>query len=75
MLRLDIDLLKQRAASKGDTTHEEIATRAGIDRSVVTRAFSGSVPSLANTTALAWAYDIALDDLVPKAEPKVEVPA
>lgn len=65
MLRLDIDLLKERAAGKGDLTQEEIASRAGIDRSVVSRLFSGAIPSLANLTALAWAYDIRLDDLVP----------
>ncbi|MFI2434751.1 helix-turn-helix domain-containing protein [Streptomyces sp. NPDC018693] len=75
MLRLDTELLKTRAAAKGDNTHEEIARRADVDRSVVTRLFSGSVPSLANVTALAWAYEIPLDELVPKAEPKVEVPA
>lgn len=75
MLRLDTDLLKDRAADKGDHTHEEIARRAGIDRSVVTRLFAGSVPSLVNVTALAWAYEIPLDSLVPKDEPKVEVPA
>ncbi|MFF0092795.1 helix-turn-helix domain-containing protein [Streptomyces canus] len=79
MLRLDTDLLKERAAAKGDMTHEEIARRAGIDRSTVTRLFAGTVPSLVNTTALAWAYEIALDDLVPKANApagiKVEVSA
>ncbi|MXM66736.1 helix-turn-helix domain-containing protein [Streptomyces sp. HUCO-GS316] len=78
MLRLDTDLLREKAAEKGDLTHGEIATRAGIDRSVVTRLFSGQVPSLPNLTALAWAYGIKLDDLVPpqaeSAEP-VEVPA
>ncbi|MER7739944.1 helix-turn-helix transcriptional regulator [Streptomyces sp. NPDC096538] len=67
MLRLDTTLLKAEAAKKGDETHEEIARRAGIDRSAVTRLFLGStVPSLPNVTALAWAYGIPLDDLVPK---------
>ncbi|MDX3345994.1 helix-turn-helix transcriptional regulator [Streptomyces sp. ME02-6987-2C] len=75
MLRLDTDLLRARAAKRGDTTHEDIARRAGIERSTVTRIFSGTVPTLVNVTALAWAYDIPLDNLVPKAEPKVEVPA
>ncbi|MEV5930069.1 helix-turn-helix domain-containing protein [Streptomyces cellulosae] len=75
MLRLDTKLLKAEAAKKGDETHEEIARRAGIDRSAVTRLFLGTVPSLANITALAWAYDIPLDDLVPKSGEAVEVPA
>ncbi|WP_181387249.1 helix-turn-helix transcriptional regulator [Streptomyces sp. Act143] len=75
MLRLDTELLKARAAEKGDLTHEEIARRAGIDRSVVTRVFNGSVPTLPNVTAIAWAYGIALDELVPKAEDAVGVPA
>ncbi|MEU7323314.1 helix-turn-helix transcriptional regulator [Streptomyces griseoviridis] len=75
MLRLDTDLLRSRAAAIGDGTHAEIARRAGIDRSVVTRLFSGTVPSLFNLTAIAWAYGIALDDLVPNAETKAEVPA
>jgi predicted transcriptional regulator len=74
LLRLDTELLRQRAAAKGDVTHEDIARRAEIDRSVVTRLFSGSVPSLVNVTAIAWAYEISLDDLVPKVEAKVEVP-
>jgi transcriptional regulator with XRE-family HTH domain len=68
LLRLDTDLLKKRAADRGDNTHEEIARRAGIDRSSVTRLFSGTLPSLPNITALAWAYDIPLDELVPKAK-------
>ncbi|MEU1853639.1 helix-turn-helix transcriptional regulator [Streptomyces sp. NPDC019990] len=72
---MDIDLLKKKAAAHGDVTHEEIARRAGIDRSAVTRVFAGTVPTLANTTALAWAYDIKLDELVPRARDKVEVPA
>ncbi|MEU6595407.1 helix-turn-helix transcriptional regulator [Streptomyces sp. NPDC046881] len=72
---MDTDLLRKRAAAQGDETHEEIARRAGIDRSAVTRVFAGTVPTLANTTALAWAYEISLDDLVPKVETKVEVPA
>ncbi|GGQ49469.1 hypothetical protein GCM10010250_21220 [Streptomyces althioticus] len=75
MLRLDTKLLKAEAAKKGDETHEEIARRAGIDRSAVTRLFLGTVPSLANVTALAWAYDIPLDALVPKSSEAVEVPA
>lgn len=71
VLRLDTELLRERAAAKGDTLHEEIARRAGIDRSVVSRLFSGAIPTLANLTALAWAYDIRLDDLVP-AQPGAE---
>lgn len=74
MLRLDIDLLRQRAAEHGDLWHEEIARRAGIDRSVVSRLFNGAIPTLANLTALAWAYDIKLDDLVP-AQPDEPVKA
>jgi transcriptional regulator with XRE-family HTH domain len=65
VLRLDTELLKEKAKAKGDRTHEEIASRAGIDRSVVTRLFSGAIPSLANLTSLAWAYGIPLDQLVP----------
>ncbi|KQW13596.1 helix-turn-helix transcriptional regulator [Streptomyces sp. Root369] len=75
LLRLDIALLKAKAAEKGDITHDEIARRAEIDRSVVTRLFLGKVPSLVNITALAWAYDIPLDELVPRDESRVEAPA
>ncbi|MYR58858.1 helix-turn-helix domain-containing protein [Streptomyces sp. SID625] len=66
MLRLDIELLKQRASERGDATHDDIAQRAGIARSVVTRIFGGSVPTLPNATALAWAYGITLDEFVPQ---------
>ncbi|MFF5968151.1 helix-turn-helix domain-containing protein [Streptomyces collinus] len=75
MLRLDTELLKEKANAKGDTTHDQIARRAGIDRSVVTRVFMGNIPTLVNVTAIAWAYEISLDDLVPKVEAKVGVPA
>ncbi|MFJ5038027.1 helix-turn-helix domain-containing protein [Streptomyces parvulus] len=67
MLRLDTDLVKNKAHGQGDVTHEDIAIRAGIDRSSVTRFFAGTVPTLPTVTALAWAYGIKLDDLVLKA--------
>jgi hypothetical protein len=70
VVRLDIGLLKEQAIAKGDLTHGEIALRAGIDRSTVTRVLAGTVPSLANTTALAWAYGISLDELVPRPDRK-----
>lgn len=66
MLYINIELLRERAAARNDVTHEEIAQRAGIDRSLVSRLFAGTVPKLATVTALAWAYKIKLDDLVPK---------
>ena len=62
---LNTDLLWSRAAARGDTDYQAIATRAGLNRSVVSRLFAGAIPTLANLTALAWAYNIRLDDLVP----------
>jgi len=62
---LDTDLLWRRAAARGDSDFQAIATRAGLNRSVVSRLFAGAIPTLANLTALARAYDLKLDDLVP----------
>ncbi|MFJ1606936.1 helix-turn-helix domain-containing protein [Streptomyces sp. NPDC088253] len=72
---VDTDLLKTRAAAMGDVSHEEIAHRAGVNRSTVTRMFLGTVPTVPNLAALAWAYEISLDELVPKPRTEDEVPA
>lgn len=63
---VDTQVLLARADGMGDLTHEDIARRAGIERSVVTRLLQGGVPKLATVTALAWAYGIDLNELIPR---------
>lgn len=66
MCRLNVDLLKKRAAEMGDRDNQQIADRAGISRSVVSRTLSGGMPKLPTLFALARAYGISLDDaLIP----------
>ncbi|WP_328436103.1 helix-turn-helix transcriptional regulator [Streptomyces sp. NBC_00425] len=64
---LQTGVLLERATSRGDLTHDDIAKRAGIDRSAVSRLLAGrGVPTLPIVTALAWAYGIELDTFIPR---------
>ncbi|MFM9590797.1 helix-turn-helix domain-containing protein [Streptomyces scabiei] len=62
MCRLNVSLLRQRAAEMGDRDNQQIADRAGISRSVVSRTLNGTLPKLPTLFALARAYGISLDD-------------
>lgn len=64
MCRLNVSLLKQRAEEMGDRDNQQIADRAGISRSVVSRTLAGGMPKLPTLVALARAYGISLDDVL-----------
>ncbi|WP_237309810.1 helix-turn-helix domain-containing protein [Streptomyces sp. AMCC400023] len=72
MCRLNVDLIRQRAAEMGDRNNQQIADRAGLSRSVVSRTLAGSLPEVTNLVRLARAYGIRLDDVLVMEEQDTE---
>ncbi|MER8030641.1 helix-turn-helix transcriptional regulator [Streptomyces bauhiniae] len=75
MLRLNMAALKRRATSKGDSTVEDIARRAGINKATLHRLASGSTePSLGTVWKLRRAYGGRVESLISD-DTKAGVPA
>lgn len=65
MLRLNMTVLKRKARSLGDCTVEEIARRAGINKSSLHRLAAGETePSLSTVWKLRSAYGGRLESLI-----------
>ncbi|MFD3978365.1 helix-turn-helix domain-containing protein [Streptomyces griseus] len=64
-LRLNADVVWEKAAERGDVTLDAIAQRAGLDESTMSRLIAGrTTPQTASLVALKTAYAISLDALL-----------
>ncbi|MFZ4266512.1 helix-turn-helix domain-containing protein [Streptomyces arboris] len=64
-LRLKADVLNRKAEAAGDLTMYDIAQRAGVRESTISRLLSGrTTPTLSTLAAVAVAYGTTLDELV-----------
>lgn len=68
--RLRTDVLRDKAGEAGDSTDAEIAERAGVNQSTISRLLAGETkPSVRTLYALSGAYDVPMNELLTSPEP------